>query len=66
MLALADPPDEVADADGEDERLATGAPPEPELPQPANNSPHASRPPIKKTSRCLMASSFVDQSCPPR
>jgi hypothetical protein len=63
MLAFADP-GEVADADGEEERLATGGPPEPELPQPAANSPHASVPAIKKASRCLMVSSFVDQSCP--
>jgi hypothetical protein len=66
MLALADPPDEVADADGEEEMLATGGAPEPELPQPAASSPHASGPAIKKASRCLMASSFVDPSCPPR
>jgi hypothetical protein len=64
MLALADPPDEVADADGEEEMLATGGPPEPELPQAAANSPHASGPAIKKASRRVIVSSFVDQSCP--
>jgi hypothetical protein len=64
MLALADPPEEVADADGEEEMLATGGPPEPELPQAAANSPHASGPAINTASRCVMVSSFVDPSCP--
>src|SRR5215468_5666856 len=65
MLACPEPPDEVADPEGEEETLATGAPPEPELPQAAANSPHTSGPAIKTASRCIMASSFIDQSCPP-
>jgi hypothetical protein len=51
MLARADEPEEVADPDGEEEMLATGGPPEPELPQPAANSPHASGPAINTASR---------------
>src|SRR5215831_16329544 len=65
MLAFAEAPDEVEDADGEEDRLATGGPPEPELPQAAANTPHTSGPAIKTASRCIMASSFVNQSCPP-
>src|SRR5262249_61695558 len=63
MLARPDPPDEDADADGEEERLATGGPPQPELPQAAASSPHASGPASRKARRRIMGSSFVDQSC---
>jgi hypothetical protein len=42
VLAFADAPDEVADADVG--ILATGRLPEPEPPQPAASSPHASGP----------------------
>jgi hypothetical protein len=58
MLARAEPPEGVADADGEEEMLATGGPFEPELPQAAASSPHASGPAINTARRCVMASSL--------
>jgi hypothetical protein len=62
MLARAEPPDEVADAAGEADRLATGGAAEPELPQAAASSPHARGPAISTVSRCVMASSFLEPS----
>jgi hypothetical protein len=64
-VLAADPPEEVADADGEEEMLATGGPTELELPEAAAKQLAREQAGDQVTRRCVLALSFLDPSCPP-